>query len=975
MVARWHGWITRLAMNWVKYVQRKEVAQHKTTCIASCAVLRDRMADEMKDMGIPITLAGEVLGIDYTAGGEMRRRGTQIQRRRRATGRKKRLKWWKGLGGRAGRVAKSGAIPQLAYGSEVTGLPPSALRDARGIQGATTSTQCGGASLTAKLALGGDCYQDTEPGVLLHNPPLRAILTLIWDRPDAREDVVRAHYSARDKMREHGPTGFWRVVNGPVSAALAHAERVGVRWDKPFQLTALGHTINPLETPPKQTEQILREHARIQYDHLMLRRLAVRNEWDVDAIMQKYKHGINWALLRDVLCGRRGRLSPRERNILLVVATGGFWPEHRRWNNGLLESPECSACGHPMSTPWHRIHDCSATAATKCLLRAAGDAQRLPHVASDPALAPLAEMGLPPVSEPWAPTAEITTEDDMPLHVDGCLYGDGSGYYQERRDTRIATYSLVRMRPAADDASDIEARVAGVVGGWFPTVPRGELRALIEAMRHGGSATYFGDCKYVISGAEFGVSAKLKSSASADADLWRRVDAMARDHGTPPRVRKTRAHRSRSAATADSSDTIEHWIGNRAADFVAKAAARELVRSSDKRERIATDETTYCTVIQCVAQGAALAVERWPETAPRNSKRTNDRQRLGASAPEADDGDDVHVLRRIEGEKFECMICRSIAYSSRGARKLSNMICPGAVARTIHESHSLQRSHGVIWCGLCGSFSTRWPRQLQQVCPRKPRSQPQRNVLRRLLAGQPPTTASYLGDVARAGGAPVTTTDTITIVDKPVPPPADRGDCDEPDGYGVRPVCDDEVRADDLPPAHHVNHQHLHHGGDQAGSADGDGAQAIAEAAATASPSTALSSCISSGTAQSCTTSRAFYGYSRLVDAHARRQRASSGPPESRGNEFSEDAETPRAMMNVGVSQSSTSRPPSTCISGQHWMRRIAFQRSAASAPCATCGTAMTRLRCGTCKLSLCLGCARQSEGCEPCRSTSQPPV
>ncbi len=106
MVARWHGWITRLAFNWVKHVQRKQIAHHKSTCIVSCAALRDKLAAEMDDVGIPITLSGEILGVDYAAGGELKQRRTQYKRRQKARNSKKRLRWWKGLGGSARKVAK-----------------------------------------------------------------------------------------------------------------------------------------------------------------------------------------------------------------------------------------------------------------------------------------------------------------------------------------------------------------------------------------------------------------------------------------------------------------------------------------------------------------------------------------------------------------------------------------------------------------------------------------------------------------------------------------------------------------------------------------------------------------------------------------------------------------------------------------------------------------------------------------------------
>ncbi len=103
----------------------------------------------------------------------------------------------------------------------------------------------------------------------------------------------------------------------------------------------------------------------------------------------------------------------------------------------------------------------------------------------------------------------------------------------------------------------------------------------------------------------------------------------------------------------------------------------------------------------------------------------------------------------------------------RGGRKLQLGICGGSIHGAIHHSHSLSASHGVTWCQRCGAFSTRWPRQLVLPCRGRPGTIPQRNVLRRLLGGLPPTTASYLQDVAQASGRPATSTDDITVITVP----------------------------------------------------------------------------------------------------------------------------------------------------------------------------------------------------------------
>ncbi len=86
--------------------------------------------------------------------------------------------------------------------------------------------------------------------------------------------------------------------------------------------------------------------------------------------------------------------------------------------------------------------------------------------------------------------------------------------------------------------------------------------------------------------------------------------------------------------------------------------------------------------------------------------------------------------------------------------KLRRETCSGAIEGRIDDSHRLRSSNGVVWCEACGAYMTRWPRRLLSECARRPQSVAQKNVLRRLQAGLPPTTAGYLDGIAEEHGAP-----------------------------------------------------------------------------------------------------------------------------------------------------------------------------------------------------------------------------
>jgi hypothetical protein len=163
---------------------------------------------------------------------------------------------------------------------------------------AAVSVQCGGASTSAKLAIGGISYDEYDPNVILCNPPLEGVLMKMWDQPTSRRSFVHAWYSARAAANSDAPGSPWSRVRGPVGAAWLHLTRIGAAWPKPFVVHALGHDINITVTPPKQVMAVLRAQARLHEDLLLIDRLAKRWSWDADAVKQRYVHGIDWYLLR-----------------------------------------------------------------------------------------------------------------------------------------------------------------------------------------------------------------------------------------------------------------------------------------------------------------------------------------------------------------------------------------------------------------------------------------------------------------------------------------------------------------------------------------------------------------------------------------------------------------------------------------------------------------------------------------------------
>jgi hypothetical protein len=347
--------------------------------------------------------------------------------------------------------------------------------------------------------------------VTLANPPLAAVAAKLWDDPRARSDHVYAWRSAKARLEPLPEGRRWSAVRGLVDGALTHLLERGASWPKPFVVTLLDQEINILVTPPKQLTRIVRGHIRRFLDKELLQRLGRRIGWDQECVDRKYVHGIDWALIRSLLRGDSTDLSAAEKRALEVLSCGAFWPEGRRWlAGGGLPTGTCHRCFSEIADERHSLVDCAALQADIMWARIAGRFQGQWQELHDPALAPLMLAGLPPLLFPVAPEDLDYEEGDVSYGSCGTFYGDASGVGCEARETGIVTWGLIQLcRDAedregggldddADEGTAVNQMVRGRCTGWFPSVPRGELLALLHFSRRVRiPSTYVGDCRYV----------------------------------------------------------------------------------------------------------------------------------------------------------------------------------------------------------------------------------------------------------------------------------------------------------------------------------------------------------------------------------------------------------------------------------------------------------------------------------------------
>ncbi len=651
------------------------------------------------------------------------------------------------MGGAAAEVARGGTSPAIGYGASAVGLPPAALHRQRQLQAAASRVSASGSSLTARLALGGSGHADVDPAVLHPNPPLLMVAELLWDQPATRSEFMDAWRQWSQTRERIAPRQTWRHVNGIVSAAWAHLDRVGATWEKPFGVRLIDHIVNILEVPPARMSELLRAHARRHYDRQLIINIANEEGLDVVATLGRYQYGINWEMIRTMISPGNKHLSGGEKWAAELVCVGGYWSYEKRWLAGFLPTGSCLHCLQAIGTTAHAINECGRVLDHVQWAHTAGRVRRSSQEIDDMAMGPLRIRGLPPLESQWAPVVGKRREGRLRHGLTGTYFGDGSGYGQDSVAKRRATWGVlgpktahVGYRENAElDIIETANWSRGQVDGWFATVPRGELTALLEFhIAAGDNSTYVGDCRYVLDVIDQGIPPKFCAARCKDADLWRRIKHIKSTRCVRLHFRKIKAHTARSSTASGGATAEADWIGNDRVDALAKALCRTVYQEGGMaHDDDSTDE--YANAFNRFAIAAGWAVS--------NGLGTHRRRRTtrGRGRTSRRDGDRIgtHIMQKKIGGGWECSLCRLQGNTETSRRSLKTKPCRGDVLLQCHPSHSLHWSNGVLWCGNCASYTTRQPRQLRQPCLGRAAGEARRNVLRRLREGLPPTTANY----------------------------------------------------------------------------------------------------------------------------------------------------------------------------------------------------------------------------------------
>ena len=761
-------WTCLRLMRWVKEQLQKEIADGKLKCIVSSTALKNLVGKALGHIKVPVDTHGDLLGVDCSMGGQIRKRVIQRKRIAGATARTGRIRWWRGIAGKAMHVVRVGVRPQGTYGVEVVGINSTALRGLRKVHAAAARISCAASSTTAKLAIGGEGFSDADPAVLDVGAPFFRVIAKLWDSPADRASFVAMWHRAVQDINEHGVD--WKRVRGPVWAAILTIIRADAAWMTPFVIDFMDHEVDLLTVPPMQVQIIFKAQARMTLDKALVRSATKQwLEFDRTSALKAYRYGINWDVIRDALREKQGgETGALKRNALEAVVCRGFWHEERKWTAGSIGTATCGACMSSIGDDEHKLHGCDALAYHLFWEKAKGEYNAPRSFSNGSAPLLLRWNAWPPITSPWAPIDDGGVEGLTGDRLTGEVFGDGSGYGQQSKYTRCASWAVV-----AHDQNGCARKVRGHIAGWFPTVPRAELAACLHFLRVASPpACYIGDCKMVIDGVKDGVDEEKCTSQNFNADLWRQIRDLSARQRHSITFAKTKAHRSRQIAEQDGNDPLEWWIGNRVADAYAKQLCgwryeqQQFLRNWEQHTR------EHRTCLEHIATAAAWCFRHWPSVRKgRKSKR-----RTAVTQSGSLDGSGHWLVPRAKGG-WRCKHCLREVWTKQGIARMRARQCSGDVTAKTHPTHSLKETRGVLWCIRCGAHTTRMPRTLIEVCSEQPRSAAYKNIIRRLGQGLLPTegherTAEIRGEI---GHRPWEGVGPDGVVRGSAPAPADAG--------------------------------------------------------------------------------------------------------------------------------------------------------------------------------------------------------
>ena len=670
--------------------RRKEWAstgKGKTVAAASTALAARLLSTPMRRLGIQLRRKAKHLGIDFAPGARTRQR----LRHSRWVNNVKRASRTARLGRRLGRhVFRTGLAPAVTYGSVVAMPKRGTLLQMRRAA-ARVIGPIKGRSMAARLAV-----NKVDPAWTVISRTVMQWAGSIWDATMCPQLLQHAW---RYALRRAIETGKPSVSAGGAAGAMIDAISQ-VEWHMPSynSVKTIEGTILMLDQVPPRT--IIRflwdDYAIVSASKSLIAAQVtqqaearpVGHSFSLDALKDKFMvhHGklVPWfePIAQALNAGWARRQTPAAISSAAALAEGGWWPQARLFEHGLVADPVCRACGNQPGTLLHRMSSCSARSdliENKCPAWLAQQALQRPHD-------PLFTDGVP--LRPKQPAPPPAFEDWV-----GAAPADGALAYGEAYTDGALKGTIPRARRAGwafvvKQGSTVMWGKYGVCDEPYATVLRAELRALLEILRNSvGGITVHVDNAQVVDGVQLGKQ-WCTSSRREGADLWRSIWALLEELPSV-RIVKVKAHLT-FAHVVQGTIQFDHWRGNGAADLCAKKGCEIACVSAESSWM----QASWRRAKEWYRWAVAVAAEWIEDTAPSGPVQARDapaRAESEDSPPTAPRGTAKHELWANRDTTW-CRLCGATGKTATGNKQAAAFRKPCRGSLTLRSRVSSRTS-------------------------------------------------------------------------------------------------------------------------------------------------------------------------------------------------------------------------------------------------------------------------------------------
>ena len=587
----------------------------KTVALASCTKLGKKLRGRMGKMGIEIRHSTRNLGVDYGGGrGKVKKK---MQKSRWCIGQLKSARAMR-LGGAATGIIRSGIIPSITYGTEVTGVTDGMLKGWRTMV-AKSFGNLGGRSASARLALEG-----VDPGKKVVVEAIMCWVCAWWDELMPKDEMMDSwKYAIKGVGMAARPNAEVRGGGGAFFAAL---RRINWTSPAPDAVRTSGGTIlyfgkgrTPREAymaDPRavrrwvedEYEKAAAMHSQVARDvndikgtrgyprakDMMEEKVGAAvygdtgHECDLADKWRRAKFEINKEIKEEAIIPWYWPAATviknlKKRGLYKAAASlrscmeGGWLTQRKLWAEGRVENDKCR-CGKAAGTLWHKLAVCELSEETRTTAVEPRGLKDLIATGVASVWDPLFSRGVPGRPKWPAPPdkgrwwcAEVEGATEI---ATGDVYTDGSALGAHWRVIRAGWAAV-----AVDNEGQILWRMGGTCGEPHASILRAELTAVLETLKIATAPVCIHvDNSTVVRGFEEG--REWCVSAGRDgADLWREVWDQMKEVGEGVRVVKVRAHTTWWDVIFGRISARDQG-GNDVADKEAKRALKEALRRS-----------------------------------------------------------------------------------------------------------------------------------------------------------------------------------------------------------------------------------------------------------------------------------------------------------------------------------------------------------------------------------------------------------